>query len=40
MSSTAIDKSVELLYVGDPADDESMGLAEQLVRSIGQFAGL
>ena len=40
MSSAAIDKSVELLYVGDPADDESMGLAEQLVRGIGQFAGL
>ena len=32
---------MELLYVGeDPADDESMGLAEQLVRGIGQFAGL
>ena len=40
MSSTAIDKSVELMYVGDPADDKSMGLAEQLVRGFGQFAGL
>ena len=40
MSSTAIDKTVELLYVGDPTDDESMDLAEQLVRGIGQFACL
>ena len=41
MSSTAIDKSVELLYVGNPAKDESMGhLTEQLVCGIGQCAGL
>ena len=40
MSSTAIDKSVELLYIGDPATNDSMGLAEQRVRGIGQFAGL
>ena len=35
-----IDKNVELLYIGDPADDESMGLAEQRVHGIGQFADL
>ena len=34
MSSTAINKNVESLYVGDPADEESMGLAEQLVCGI------
>ena len=40
MSSAAIDKNVELLYVGDPAANESMGLAEQRVCGIGQFADL
>ena len=39
MSSTAIDKSMELLYVGNPVDDESIGLAEQLVRGLGASAG-
>jgi hypothetical protein len=36
-----IDKNVEFLHVGDPANDKSMGLAEhQPICGIGQFAGL
>ena len=40
MSSSDIEKNMERMYVSDPADDESMGLANQLLCGIGMFACL
>ena len=40
MTVTAIENNMEMLYFGDPADDDSIGLADQLVRGLGMFAGL
>jgi hypothetical protein len=40
MTVTAIKNSMEILYVNDPADDDSIGLADQLIRGRGMCAGL
>ncbi|KAI2508515.1 hypothetical protein MHU86_5914 [Fragilaria crotonensis] len=40
MTVTAIESSMEMQYFGDPTDDDSIGLTDQLVRGLGRFAGL
>ena len=40
MTVTAIENSMEMQYFGDPADDDSIGLADQLVRGLDMFGGL
>jgi hypothetical protein len=40
MTVTAIKNSMEMQFFGDPADNDSIGLADQLVRGLGMFGGL
>ena len=37
MTEKAIDAKMEMLYCGDPLDDDSIGLAEQLVKGLGML---
>ena len=40
MTTASMENMMEAQYFGDPADDDSIGLADQLVKGLGMFAGI
>lgn len=40
MTTVSMENSMEAQYFGDPTDSDSIGLADQLVKGVGIFAGL
>ena len=40
MTTTSMENMMEAQYFGDPADNDSIGLADQLVKGLGLFAGI